>query len=175
MDPPNLARDLDKLASADAVVADSYLRYIFRKGALYVLACVLATISLVLLGLALYWVLEQSIGQIGATALVAVIGLLVAGIIAVLAVLQRPGRDYSIAMEMRRSSIATLEQNISTPTAGAAYIYPAGEALISSVILPLVAILIKSLKSSRTAKATEPTAELIETKAALPQETAPKG
>jgi hypothetical protein len=152
VDLPNLARDLDKLATADAVVADSYLRYMFRKGALYVLACLLATISFVLLGLALYWLLEQSLGVIGATVVVGVIGLLIAGMIAVVAVLQRPGPEFAVAVEMRRSSIGALEQNLTASAMNSAYLYPAGEALMSSVVLPLISLLIKSLRSSRSSK-----------------------
>jgi F0F1-type ATP synthase assembly protein I len=171
---PNLARDLDKLAVADAAVADGYLHYIFRKGALYGLACLLATISFVLLGLALYWLLEQSMGQIGATAFVAIIGFVIAGMVAVVAILQRPGREHAVALEMRRSSIEALEQHISAPSPASALIYPAGEALISSVILPLVAMLINSLRSSRAAKAAEASAELVENKAALPADVAAK-
>ncbi|MFT3729839.1 MAG: hypothetical protein QM780_00225 [Hyphomicrobium sp.] len=148
MDLQSLARDLDKLATADAVVADSYLRYVFRKGALYFLASLLAISGLGLLGAALYWLLESSLGAIGAAALVGVIGCLVAGIIATVAVLQRPGREFSVAMEMRRSTISTLEQNIRTNAVNpSAYIYPASEALISSVILPLMGALIRNLRS----------------------------
>ncbi|HML30942.1 MAG TPA: hypothetical protein PKE16_19280, partial [Hyphomicrobium sp.] len=88
MDLPSLARDLDKLAAADAVVADSYVRYVLRKGVLYFLACLLALLGLSLLGLALYWLLEQSLGSMGATALVGIIGCLLAGIVAVVALLQ---------------------------------------------------------------------------------------
>ncbi len=152
MDLPNLARDLDRLATADAVVADSYLRYMFRKGALYVLACLLATISFVLLGLALYWLLEQSLGVIGATVVVGVMGLLIAGMIAVVAVLQRPSPEFAVAVEMRRSSIGALEQNLTASSISNAYLYPAGEALISSVVLPLISLLIKSLRPSRGEK-----------------------
>lgn len=160
MDLPNLARDLDKLATADAVVAESYVRYALKKGALYFLACLVAAMGLVLLGLALYWLMAETFGAIAAAALVGVIGCLLAGIIAVVAMVQRPGREFSIAMEMRKSTIATLEQDIGTPSLGSgAYIYPAGEALISSVLLPLLGALIRSLKSPRD-KATEKTVEL---------------
>ncbi len=51
-------------------------------------------------------------------------------------------------MEMRKSTITTLEQNVGSASAGA-LIYPASEALISSVILPLMGTLIRNLKSPR--------------------------
>jgi hypothetical protein len=159
VDLPSLARDLDKLATADAVVADSYIRYALRKGALYLFACLLAIASLTLLGLSLYWLLEQSMGPIGAAALIGIIGLLLAAIIAVAAVFQRPGREFSIGLEIRRTSIATLEQNVSAPSANpGAYIYPASEALVTSVVLPLMGALLRTLKSSRS-KAVEKSAE----------------
>jgi len=159
VDLPNLARDLDKLATADAVVADSYIRYALRKGAFYLLACLLAMTSLVLLGLALYWLLEQSMGPIGAAALIGVIGCLLAAIIGLAAMFQRPGREFSMGLENRRASIAALEQNVSAPLiTPAAYAYPAAEALITSVVLPLMGALIRSLKSSHPKVAEKPVA-----------------
>jgi len=152
VDLPNIARDLDKLATADAIVADSYVRYVLKRAALYFLACLLAIIGFGLLGVALYWILSASIGTIGAAALVGVFGCLAAGIVAAIAMLQRPPREFSVAMEMRRSTIATLEQRIeASPPNPSTFLYPAGEALVSSVLLPLVGALIRSLKSSHDA------------------------
>ena len=149
VDLPSFARDIDKLAAADAVVADSYLRYALRKGALYFLACLFAVMGLLLLGLALYWLLAASFGATAAIALLGILGCLLAGLIAVIAVLQRPGREFSLALEMRRSAVATFERNVASTSLGAgALLYPAGEAFISSVLLPLIGALIRSLKSS---------------------------
>lgn len=174
MDLPSLARDLDKLATADAVVADSYVRYVLKKGVLYFLACLLALLGLSLLGLALYWLLEQSLGPIGATALVGVIGCLLASIVAVIALLQRPGREFSLAMDLRKSTIAALEKDIEISRASASpYIYPAGEALITSVLLPLVSALIRSLRPSHS-KAAEMPAQLTEVSEATTTVTPPK-
>jgi len=164
VDLQSLARDLDKLSTADAVVADSYVRYAFRKGALYFLACLLATISLVLLGLSLYWLLAESLGATGAAALVGAIGCLLAGIVAVVAMLQAPGREFYFALKMRKSAIQSLEHDIEAQaSAGGAFLYPASEALISSVVLPLMGSLIRSLRSTTPSKAVEtPPAELNE-------------
>lgn len=160
MDLPSLARDLDKLATADAVVADSYIRYALRKGVLYGLAGILAILGLAIMGLALYWLLEESLGRIGAAALVGVIGCLLASLVAIIAMLQRPGREYAVAQEMRRSTVSALEKNVGSPAIGpSAYIYPASEVLISSVLLPLLGSLIHSLKSPRS-KAAETPAKL---------------
>lgn len=168
MDLQSLARDLDKLSSADAVVADSYIRYAFRKGALYLLACLLATISSVLLGLSLYWLLAESLGATGAAALVGAIGCLLAGIVAVIAMLQSPGREFFFALKMRKSAIQSLEHNIDTqPPTGSAFLYPASEALITSIVLPLMGSLIKSLRSTPS-KAVETAAELNEIPATHP-------
>lgn len=175
MDLPSLARDLDKLATADAVVADSYIRYALRKGALYGLAGILAVLGLAIIGLALYWLLEQNLGRIGAAALVGVLGCLVASLVAIIALLQRPGREYAVAHEMRKSAVSALEQNVGSPAIGpGAYIYPASEVLISSVLLPLLGSLIRSLKSPH-AKAVEPPPELSDSSALNTSSTEPRG
>lgn len=168
MDLQSIARDLDKLSSADAVVADSYIRYALRKGALYLLACFLASISSVLLGLSLYWLLAESLGATGAAALVGAIGCLLAGIIAVIAMLQSPGREFYFALKMRKSAIQSLEHDIDAqPSTGSAFLYPASEALITSIVLPLMGSLIKSLRSTPS-KAVETAAELNEMPATHP-------
>jgi hypothetical protein len=168
VDLQSLARDLDKLSTADAVVADSYIRYAFRKGAFYLLACLLATIGLVLLGLSLYWLLEQSLGATGAAALVGAIGCLLAGMVAVVAMLQNPGSEFYFALKMRKSAIQSLEHDIDAqPNAGGAFLYPASEALITSVVLPLMGGLIRNLRSTPS-KAVETPAELSEIPGAHP-------
>jgi hypothetical protein len=168
LDLPTLARDIDKLASADAVVADSYIRYALRKSALYFLACILVVMGLTLLALSLYWLLEQSLGAIAAAALVGIIGCMLAGIIAAIAMLQRPGREFDLAMTMRKSAVTTLEQSIATSPANvAAFVYPATEALITSLILPLIGALLRSLKASRSKPADQP-AEILGASEPLP-------
>lgn len=157
MDLPSLARDLDKLATADAVVADSYIRYALRKGVLYGLAGILAVLGLAIMGLALYWLMEESLGRVGAAALVGLIGCLFAILVAIIAMLQKPGREYAVAQEMRRSSVSALESNVGSPGLGPnAFIYPLSEVLISSVVIPLMGSLIRSLKSPHTKTAETP-------------------
>ncbi len=169
MDLQILARDLDKLSTADAVVADSYIRYAFRKGALYLLACFLGTIGLVLLGLSLYWLLAGSLGATGAAALVGAIGCLIAGVVAVVAMLQSPGREFYFALKMRKSAIQSLEHDIDAqPSAGSAFLYPASEALITSIVLPLMSGLIRSLRSTPSEAVETPPAELNEIPAPRP-------
>ncbi|MBS0253550.1 MAG: hypothetical protein JSR78_21040 [Proteobacteria bacterium] len=175
MDLPSLARDLDKLTTADAVVADSYVRYALRKGTLYGLAGILAVLGLAIIGLALYWLLEESLGRIGAAALVGVLGCLLASLVAVIAMLQRPGREYAVAQEMRRSAVSALEQNVGSPAMGpSAYIYPASEVLISSVLLPLMGSLIRNLKSPH-AKTAETAVKLNDSAASNASQTEPRG
>lgn len=155
MDLPNLSRNLHKLATADAVVVDSYLRYALKKGALYLLACFLAIGSISLLGLSLYWVLEQSMGATASVALIGLVGLLLAAVIAIAAMIQRPGRDFSLGLQLRQSSMATLEQSIGQPSPNA-YLYPAGEAIITSIVIPLLGTLLRSLGPSHHKTAEKP-------------------
>jgi hypothetical protein len=158
VDLSNFTRDLEKLSTADAVVADSYLRYALRKSALYLLACCLAMVSLGLLGLSLYWALEHSVGAIGAAALVGFIGCQLATIVAVLAAVQSPGREFSFAIKVRKSAVQSLEQDLTATSPGnVAHFYSANEALITSLVLHLMRALIGALRTSRV-NAVEPPA-----------------
>jgi len=122
----------------------------------------------VLLGLSLYWLLEQSLGATGAAAVVGAIGCLLAGMVAVVAMLQNPGSEFYFALKMRKSAIQSLEHDIDAqPNAGGAFLYPASEALITSVVLPLMGGLIRNLRSTPS-KAVETPAELREIPGAHP-------
>jgi hypothetical protein len=156
MNLQNLTRDIDRLSAADAVVADSYVRHVLSKTGLYLLAGIIAVAGIALLELSAFWLLEESIGAAGAAALIGVIDCLLAAVILLLAIQLRPGREFSLALTMRKSAIESLEQHVSTPGGPQGGIqsaaYPMSEALVSSVILPLVATLIRSFRTPRPEK-----------------------
>lgn len=110
MELVNITRSVDRLAEDEAVIADSYLRRLWGRMALYAAATLIGIAALAALELSAFWLLERSIGSVAAAALIAAANGMLAGIVFILALRSRPGPQFSIALDMRRSAIQDLEQ-----------------------------------------------------------------
>ena len=159
MNLANLTRNLDRLSSADAVIADSYVRNVLNKSGLCALAGLIALLGLAALGLSAFWLLERSLGPVAAAALIGVLICALAVLLFVLAVHLKPGREFSFALDVRRSAIGALEEDLATSSSSGTMLYPASEALISAVAVPLMASLLRTLRASKTAKIAPPDAQ----------------
>lgn len=158
MDLVNITRSVDKLAEADAVIADSYLRCLLDKLALYATAALIGIVALAALELSVFWLLERSIDSVAAAALIAAANGILAGVVFILALRLRPGPQFSIALDMRRSAIQDLEQQLSPATSGSPgyLLRPAIDTLLSSVVVPSLMIWAGNLKEARASKARPP-------------------
>ena len=149
----SLTRELSRLSTADAVVIDSYVRHLLTKSALWIFAGIVAGVGLVLLELSGYWLLERSIGAVAAAATLGLLSCVLAAVILLAAALQRPGREFFYALDVRRSAIQSLEQEIPSGQSHLAPSgYPMSEALVSAVIMPLLFTLIRSFKATKAEK-----------------------
>jgi len=157
----NLTRNLDRLSSADAVIADSYVRNVLNKSGLCALAGLVALLGLSALALSAFWLLERSRGPVAAAALIGVLVCALAAVLFVLAVQLKPGREFSFALDVRRSAIDALEADLASGTSygSGTMLYPASEALISAVAVPLMASLLRTLRAPKTAKIEPPEAQ----------------
>jgi len=149
----SLTQDIDKLSAADAVILNSYARYILRKSALFALAAFIAICGLGLLELASFWLLEPTLSPAGAVAVLGAVNVFVALLVFAVAVLLKPGREFSFALTVRKSAIHALEQDVS-PMAGRAdaSAFTMGEAFVSAVVLPLLMTLLRNFKAAQSAK-----------------------
>lgn len=149
----SLTQDIDKLSAADAVVVNSYARYILKKSALCALSAFIAICGIGLLELASFWLLEPSLGPAGAVAVLGAVNVFVALLVFAVAVLLKPGPEFSFALDVRKSAIQALEQDVS-PMAGRpdASAFTVGEALVSAVVLPLLVTLLRNFKTAQSAK-----------------------
>ena len=67
----NLTRNFDRLATADAIIADSYLRYILCRSALFALAGTISLANFAAVEISLLWTFQPTLGSITAAALIA--------------------------------------------------------------------------------------------------------
>ena len=157
----NLTRNLDRLSSADAVIADSYVRSVLNKAGFCALAGLIALLGLAALALSAFWLLERSWGPVAASAVIGILICTLAAVLFVFAVQLKPGREYSFALDVRRSAIEALEADLASGTnySSGTTLYPASEALISAVAVPLMASLLRTLRASKAAKIEPPDAQ----------------
>ena len=113
MTPANLAKKLDRLIAADAVVADSYLRHVANKGVIGLLGALLAAMGLSLLGLSLFWVLERTLGTVSAGALVGMSFCALGASLLLSAARLRPPRELDLAVDIRRTVLQAIEEELS--------------------------------------------------------------
>ncbi|MBY0560473.1 hypothetical protein [Hyphomicrobium sp.] len=153
MNLQSITQDIDKLSAADAVIVNSYARYILKKSALCAISAFIAICGLGLLELASFWLLEPSLGPAGAVAVLGAVNVFVALLVFAAAVLLKPGHELSFALTVRKSAIQALEQDVS-PMAGRAdaAAFTMGEALVSAVVFPLLATLLRNFKGAQPAK-----------------------
>ncbi|MFM9848839.1 MAG: hypothetical protein ACKVP3_16930 [Hyphomicrobiaceae bacterium] len=149
----NLARNFDRLATADAIIADSYLRYILRRSALFVVAGTISLASFAAVEVSLFWTFQPTLGPITAGALIAAVNCILSFLLFALAARFRPGPTFTLAVEMRRSATEALERDLSPPATQSeplSYpVKPAIDVLVSAVLVPMVAAFVHSLGRSR--------------------------
>lgn len=151
MTPANLAKKLDRLVAADAVVADSYLRHLANKAVIGLLGALLAAMGLSLLGLSLFWMLERTLGAVSAGALVGA-GFCALGALLLLGAARlRPPRELDLAMDIRRTVLQSVEEELSReatngPNAEAHAVNSGLEALLSYALPQVIALFVRALR-----------------------------
>lgn len=153
MDLAHIAHDLERLTAADAVIAESYLRYAVRKTGLCVIGGVIALAAAMLFELAAFWMLEPRFGAVSAALVLGFVNCVLAGALLILAIQLPPARDLSLALEMRQTALRALHENLSleaTRARESTYpIRPIVE-IISTLLVPLITTLLQRLKAERT-------------------------
>ncbi|WP_156150681.1 hypothetical protein [Hyphomicrobium sp. 99] len=103
--------------------------------------------------LASFWLLEPSLGPVGAVAVLGAVNVFLALSVFAIAVLLNPGREFSFALDMRKSAIQALEQGVSPmPGRPDASVFTMGEALVSAVVVPLLVTLLRNFRAAQSAK-----------------------
>lgn len=153
---PRLTRDLERLSSADALLADTYLQHILSKLGFYAVAALVAVLGIAALGVAVFWFLAERMGPVGAAAIVGIIGCALAMLIYVYASRLEPEREFSFALSMRRSALEAIGEDLASENVPGPPVYPSSEALIAALIVPVVASLLRGLKEPKVTKAELP-------------------
>lgn len=150
MNTENVVKHLRALWRTDRIIADIRLRHLLVGLGLRAFAALIAAFGLLMLELSAYFALVQIWSAIAAAAILGAVNFAIAGILFVVAGRAPPGRDIELANEIHGTSVEALQleaRALQAQVTGAVH-HPLST--IVPVLVPLIAIIVKSLR--KTAK-----------------------
>ncbi len=148
MNTENVVKHLRALWRTDRIIADIRLRNLLIGLGLRAFAMLIAAFGLLMLELSAYFALVQIWSAIAAAAILGAVNFSIAGILFVIAGRPPSGRDLELANEIHGTSIEALQieaRAFQAQVSGAVH-HPLST--VVPVLLPLIAIIIKSLRKS---------------------------
>ncbi|MBR0964735.1 phage holin family protein [Bradyrhizobium diazoefficiens] len=147
MNTENVVKHLRALWRTDRIIADIRLRHLLVGFGLRAFAALIAAFGLLMLELSAYFALVQIWSAIAAAAILGAVNFTIAGILFIFAGRPPSGRDIELANEIHGASIEALQleaRALQAQVSGAVH-HPLST--IVPVLLPLIAIIIKSLRN----------------------------
>jgi hypothetical protein len=159
----NVVKNLRLLWRTDRIIADIRMRHLLLGLGLRAFAALVAAFGLLMLELSAYFALVQIWSAISAAAILGALNFLIAAILFAFAARPPTGRELELANEIHGSSVDALQleaRALQSHLSG--MIHHPLNGILPLLIVPLITIIIKSLK--RPAAATVPTAAAEEQK-----------
>jgi hypothetical protein len=149
----NVVKHLRALWRTDRIIADIRLRHLLIGLGLRAFAALIATFGLLMLELSAYFALVQIWSAIAAAAILGTVNFAIAAVLLVVAGRPPSGRDIELANEIHGASIEALQleaRALQAQVSGAVH-HPLST--IVPVLVPLIAIIVKSLRKTATESA----------------------
>ncbi|MGY4622759.1 phage holin family protein [Bradyrhizobium sp. USDA 4486] len=159
MNTENVVKHLRVLWRTDRIIADFRLRQLLTGLGLRAFAALIAAFGLLVLELSAYFALVQIWSAIVAAAILGAVNFLIAGVLLVIAGRPPSGRDIELANEIHGASIEALQleaRALQAQLSGAVH-HPLST--IVPVLVPLITIIVKSLRKSANESTTATSAE----------------
>ncbi|MET4023554.1 phage holin family protein [Bradyrhizobium sp. S3.2.12] len=150
MNTENVVKHLRVLWRTDRIIADIRLRHLLMGLGLRAFAALIASFGLLMLELSAYFALVQIWSAIAAAAILGTVNFAIAAVLFVVAGRPPSGRDIELANEIHGASIEALQleaRALQAQVSGAVH-HPLGT--IAPVLVPLIAIIVKSLRKTAT-------------------------
>ena len=148
MNTESIVRHLRVLWRTDRIIADIRLRHLLIGLGLRAFAALIATFGLLMLELSAYFALVQIWSAIAAAAILGAVNFAIATVLFVVAGRPPSGRDIELANEIHGASIEALQleaRALQAQVSGAVH-HPLST--IVPVLVPLIAIIVKSLRQT---------------------------
>ena len=155
MNTDNVVRHLRVLWRTDRIIADIRLRHLLVGLGLRAFAALIAAFGLLMLELSAYFALVQIWSAIAAAAILGAVNFAIAAVLFVIAGRAPSGRDIDLANEIHGASIEALQleaRALQAQVSGAVH-HPLST--IVPVLVPLIAIIVKSLRKTESAASRE--------------------
>ena len=153
MNSENVVKHLRALWRTDRIIAEIRMRHMLVGLGLRAFAALIAAFGLLMLELSAYFALVQIWSAIPAAAILGVANFVIAAVLFVVGGRPPSGRELELATEIHGSSIEALQNEaraLQSQFTGMVQ-HPLNSAL-PLVLLPLITIIIKSLKKSRASR-----------------------
>ncbi|MCS3928141.1 hypothetical protein M2175_003172 [Bradyrhizobium elkanii] len=153
MNTENIVRHLRVLWRTDRIIADIRLRHLLMGLGLRAFAALIAAFGLLMLELSAYFALVQIWSAIAAAAILGAVNFAIAAVFFVVAGRPPSGHDIELANEIHGASIEALQleaRALQAQVSGAVH-HPLST--IVPVLVPLIAIIVKSLRKTATESA----------------------
>jgi hypothetical protein len=151
----NVVKHLRALWRTDRIIADIRLCHLLIGLGLRAFAALIATFGLLMLELSAYFALVQIWSAIAAAAILGTVNFAIAAVLLVVAGRPPSGRDIELANEIHGASIEALQleaRALQAQVSGAVH-HPLST--IVPVLVPLIAIIVKSLRKTESAASRE--------------------
>ncbi len=148
MNTENVVKHLRALWRTDRIIADIRLRHLLIGLGLRAFAALIAAFGLLMLELSAYFALVQIWSAIAAAAILGAVNFAIAGLLFVVAGRAPSGRDIELANEIHGASVEALQleaRALQAQVTGAVH-HPL--TTIVPVLVPLIAIVVKSLRKT---------------------------
>ena len=156
MNTENVVKNLRVLWRTDRIIADLRMRHLLVGFGLRAFAALIAAFGLLMLELSAYFALVQIWTAISAAAILGAVNFLIAAILFAIAARPPSGRELELASEIHGSAVDALQleaRALQSQICGMVH-HPLNEAL-PLLLVPLVTIIVKSLKKSKSTTASE--------------------
>lgn len=160
MNSENVVKQLRALWRTDRIIAEIRMRHMLVGLGLRAFAALIAAFGLLMLELAAYFALVQIWSAILAAAVLGAVNFVIAAVLFVIAGRAPAGRELELATEIHGSAIEALQteaRSLQSQFVGMVH-HPLNSAL-PTLLVPLITIIIRSLRKSGATPAARSTAE----------------
>ena len=154
MNPENVVKHLRALWRTDRIIADIRMRHMLIGLGLRAFAALIAAFGLLMLELSAYFALVQIWSAISAAAILGAVNFAIAAILFLIAGRPPSGRELELATEIHGSAVDALQleaRALQSQVSGT--IHNPLNSILPLLIVPLITIIIKSLKKPAAAAA----------------------
>jgi membrane protein implicated in regulation of membrane protease activity len=154
----NVVKHLRVLLRTDRIIADIRMRHLLVGLGLRAFAALIAAFGLLMLELSAYFALVQVWSPIYAAAILGAVNFAIAAILFAIAARPPSGRELDLANEIHGSSVEALQHEaraLQSQVSGV--IHHPLNGILPLLLVPLITIIIKSLKKPKAATAPEKT------------------